>query len=47
MDGMTQVYTYVMIFIAVGTVAGLLWNVLMSKTITTWELIWVHKGDCF
>ena len=32
------------IFIAVGTMVGLLWNVLMSKTITSVRQVWVYKG---
>ena len=35
-----------MIFIAVGNMVGLLWNVLMSKTITSLRQVMVYKGDC-
>ena len=36
-----------MIFIALGTMVGLPWNVLMSKTITTLGVVLVYKDDYF
>ena len=37
---------YIMIFIAVGTRVGLVWNALMSKTITSLRQVMVYKDDC-
>ena len=34
-----------MIFIAVVTMVGLLWNVLINKTITGLKQVIVYKGD--
>ena len=41
-----MIYDVIMIFIAVGTMGGLFWNVLMSKTMTNLGHLGVYKGDC-
>ena len=36
---------WIIIFMAVDSLVGLLWNVLMSKTITSFALVWLYKDN--